>query len=39
MRGGGKMDYGYDLRTWKSNSAEPDFYGPSIGFRCARDVQ
>ncbi len=37
LRGGGKMDYGYDLRVWKFNSAEPDFYSPSIGFRCARD--
>ncbi len=36
LRGGSKMDYGYDLRTWTFNSAEPDFYGPSIGFRCAR---
>ncbi|MEA3337679.1 MAG: formylglycine-generating enzyme family protein [Chloroflexota bacterium] len=37
LRGGGKMDYGYDLRVWKFNSAEPDFFSPSIGFRCARN--
>jgi formylglycine-generating enzyme required for sulfatase activity len=39
MRGGSKANYGYELRVWVSNNAEPDYFGPSIGFRCARDVQ
>jgi formylglycine-generating enzyme required for sulfatase activity len=37
MRGGSKMDYEYNLRTWARNSAGPDYYSPSVGFRCARD--
>jgi formylglycine-generating enzyme required for sulfatase activity len=36
MRGGSKGVYEYDLRVWSRNSAEPDYYGPSTGFRCAR---
>jgi formylglycine-generating enzyme required for sulfatase activity len=36
MRGGSKGVYGYNLRVWSRNSAEPDYYGPSTGFRCAR---
>lgn len=39
MRGGSKADYGYMLRVWSSNNAGPDYAGPSVGFRCARDVQ
>jgi formylglycine-generating enzyme required for sulfatase activity len=36
MRGGSKRDYGYDLRIWTRNSAEPDYAGPNVGFRCVR---
>jgi sulfatase modifying factor 1 len=36
MRGGSKQNYAYDLRVWSRNSAEPDYYGPSVGFRCMR---
>ena len=36
MRGGSKRDYGYDLRIWTRNSAEPDYVGPNVGFRCVR---
>jgi formylglycine-generating enzyme required for sulfatase activity len=36
MRGGSKLDYGYDLRIWTRNTAEPDYVGPSVGFRCVR---
>ena len=39
MRGGSKADYGYMLRVWSSNNAGPDYAGPSVGFRCARDAQ
>jgi formylglycine-generating enzyme len=39
MRGGSKADYGYNLRTWSRNNARPDYYSPSVGLRCARDVQ
>ncbi|MCI0477916.1 MAG: formylglycine-generating enzyme family protein [Anaerolineales bacterium] len=36
MRGGSKGNYESTLRVWSRNSAEPDFYGPSTGFRCVR---
>ena len=36
MRGGSKGNYGYNLRVWTRNSAEPDYASPSVGFRCAR---
>ncbi|MEW5718313.1 MAG: formylglycine-generating enzyme family protein, partial [Chloroflexota bacterium] len=36
MRGGSKGNYEYTLRVWSRNSAEPDYFGPSTGFRCAR---
>ena len=36
LRGGSKADYAYNLRIWTTNSAGPDYAGPSIGFRCAR---
>ncbi len=36
LRGGSKADYGYDLRVWARNSAEPDYYSPNVGFRCVR---
>lgn len=39
MRGGSKANYSYELRVWVSNNAEPDYFGPSTGFRCARDLQ
>jgi formylglycine-generating enzyme required for sulfatase activity len=38
LRGGSKANYAYNLRVWTRNSAEPDYYSPSVGFRCARDV-
>ena len=31
------MDYAYNLRIWTRNNASPDYYGPSVGFRCARN--
>ncbi len=37
MRGGSFYSYEVDLRVWKNNSAGPQHYGPSVGFRCARD--
>ncbi len=37
MRGGSFYTYEVDLRVWKSNSAGPQYYSPSVGFRCARD--
>lgn len=36
LRGGSKIDYGYNLRLWTRNNARPDYQGPNIGFRCAR---
>jgi formylglycine-generating enzyme required for sulfatase activity len=35
-RGGSKDTYEYDLCIWSRNSARPDYYSPSVGFRCAR---
>ncbi len=37
LRGGSKAFYAYDLRIWVTNNANPYYYSPSIGFRCARD--
>jgi len=37
LRGGSFYSYEVDLRTWKSNSAGPQYFGPAVGFRCARD--
>ena len=37
MRGGSFYSYEVDLRVWKNNSAGPSYYGPAVGFRCARD--
>jgi len=36
LRGGSKMDYEYNLRAWTRNNAGPEYYSPSVGFRCAR---
>ncbi len=36
LRGGSKMSYEYDLRIWSNNNVRPDYYSPSIGFRCAQ---
>jgi formylglycine-generating enzyme required for sulfatase activity len=36
LLGGSKDNYGYNLRVWTRNSARPDDYSPSVGFRCAR---
>jgi formylglycine-generating enzyme required for sulfatase activity len=38
LRGGSNADYGYNLRIWTRNSAGPTHLGPSVGFRCAREV-
>lgn len=37
MYGGSKTSYAPDLRVWVTNNAEPDYFGPSTGFRCAGD--
>lgn len=37
MRGGSYYSYEIDLRVWKFNSAGPQHYSPSVGFRCAKD--
>ncbi|NCP16343.1 formylglycine-generating enzyme family protein [bacterium] len=37
MHGGSKDTYDMDLRLWVRNSAPPMYYGPGVGFRCARD--
>jgi sulfatase modifying factor 1 len=39
MRGGSKTTYEHNLRAWVSNAARPDYYSPSVGFRCVRDVK
>lgn len=39
MHGGSKDTYDMDLRLWVRNSAPPMYYGPGVGFRCARDPQ
>jgi len=36
MRGGSKDCYEMDLRVWASNNAAPSYFGPGVGFRCAR---
>jgi len=36
MRGGSKDTYEMDLRIWVRNNAEPMYYSPGVGFRCAR---
>lgn len=38
MRGGSKMEYEQWLRVWARNNAHPEYFGPSVGFRCARDI-
>ncbi|MCZ7539887.1 MAG: formylglycine-generating enzyme family protein [Anaerolineae bacterium] len=38
MRGGSKMEYEQWLRVWARNNAAPKYFGPSVGFRCARDI-
>jgi formylglycine-generating enzyme required for sulfatase activity len=37
LKGGSFMDYEYNLRSWTRNSASPDYYSISVGFRCVRD--
>jgi formylglycine-generating enzyme required for sulfatase activity len=37
LRGGSFYSYEVDLRVWKFNSAGPQHYSPSIGFRCAQN--
>lgn len=38
IRGSSKASYAIDARVWKTNSAQPEYAGPSTGFRCARDI-
>ncbi|HMM28079.1 MAG: SUMF1/EgtB/PvdO family nonheme iron enzyme [Chloroflexota bacterium] len=38
MRGGSKGEYEHFLRVWMTNNAAPYYASPSVGFRCARDV-
>ena len=38
MRGGSFINYEYNIFVWARNSAGPDFYNITIGFRCARDI-
>jgi len=38
MRGGSNGNYAYDVRVWSRNMAGPEYYGVTVGFRCARDV-
>ena len=38
MRGGSKDNYAYNLRVWTRNSAGPDYFSPSVGFRCLRAI-
>lgn len=37
MRGGGKDARDYKLRVWEFDNAEPIYFSPNVGFRCARD--
>lgn len=37
LKGGSFMDYEYNLRSWTRNSASPDYYSISVGFRCVRE--
>jgi formylglycine-generating enzyme required for sulfatase activity len=36
LRGGSKIDYGYNLRIWTRNNVRPDYTSPNIGFRCTK---
>ncbi len=36
LRGGSKIDYGYNLRIWTRNNVKPDYTSPNIGFRCVK---
>ncbi|HQX10280.1 MAG TPA: SUMF1/EgtB/PvdO family nonheme iron enzyme [Thermoflexales bacterium] len=36
LRGGSRLDYGYNLRLWTRNNVNPEHAGLAIGFRCAR---
>jgi formylglycine-generating enzyme required for sulfatase activity len=37
LRGGSKAEYEYNLRVWTRNSAGPEYFSPSVGFRCVQD--
>ena len=39
LRGGSKIDYGYNLRIWTRNNVKPDYTSPNIGFRCVKSTQ
>lgn len=36
LKGGSKDTYDMDLRVWVHYSAPPMYFGPGVGFRCAR---
>ncbi len=36
LRGGSKIDYGYNLRIWTRNCTVPTYTSPNIGFRCVK---
>jgi formylglycine-generating enzyme required for sulfatase activity len=37
LRGGSHTNYGFDLRIWSHNNADPRHVSPSAGFRCVTD--
>jgi formylglycine-generating enzyme required for sulfatase activity len=37
LLGGAKDVYAIRIRTWSSNNAEPVYFSPNAGFRCAQD--
>lgn len=39
LRGGSKLDYGYNLRVWTRNNVRPDYEAPNIGFRCVQEAK
>ena len=36
LRGGSHVTYGYNLRIWTHNNADPIHTAPDVGFRCVR---
>lgn len=39
IRGGSKNSSVDDCRIWSMNNAQPEYAGPSTGFRCVRDLK
>jgi formylglycine-generating enzyme required for sulfatase activity len=37
LLGGAKDVYAVRIRVWVSNNAEPVYFSPNAGFRCAQD--